>query len=126
LNSVIAEKQYQLTKWAAIIKSCKESKLKVKDWLVENNISKDQYYYWKRKLKDACLENLQPEFIELSISEELPAPELPVSNPHNNIPASTSTNPSATVHINGLIVDIYDSASFEFIRNITGALYHVK
>ena len=30
----------------------------VSEWLKQNNVSKDQYYYWQRKLKDACLELL--------------------------------------------------------------------
>ncbi len=68
MNSLNVEKQYQYSKWAEIIKSCKSSGMKVSDWLRQNNISKDQYYYWQRKIKDACLESLQveqPIFVEL-------------------------------------------------------------
>ena len=52
MNSITVKNQYQLTKWAAIIKECNDSGIKIKDWLKANNISKDQYYYWRRKLQD--------------------------------------------------------------------------
>ena len=58
MNSLPVEKQYQIAKWADIIKSCKSSGMMVSERLNQNNISKDQYYYWQRKLKDACLESL--------------------------------------------------------------------
>ena len=70
MNSLTAEKQYQLAKWADIIKSCMSSGMMVSEWLRQNNVSKDQYYYWQRKLKDACLESLQEEqvsFVELPV-----------------------------------------------------------
>ena len=73
MNSLTAEKRYQFAKWAEIIKSCKSSGMQVSEWLKQNNISKDQYYYWQRKLKDACLESLQAEqstFIELPVEVE--------------------------------------------------------
>lgn len=44
MNSLNAEKKYQLSKWTNIIKECKSSGLKVSKWLEQNNISKDQYY----------------------------------------------------------------------------------
>jgi|GEM_PF-5804100 len=45
MNSLIAEKQYQLAKWVDIIKSCKSGGMMVSEWLKQNNVSKTQYYY---------------------------------------------------------------------------------
>ncbi|MBQ2983152.1 MAG: hypothetical protein IJD58_13720 [Lachnospiraceae bacterium] len=59
MNSLIAEKRYQFAKWIEIIKSCKTSGIQISEWLKQNNISKDPYYYLLRKLKDVCLESLQ-------------------------------------------------------------------
>ena len=70
MNSREAEKQYNLRKWAQIIKECKSSGEKVMDWIESHNISKDQYYYWQRRLKDAYMDsNLQqsPAFVELTV-----------------------------------------------------------
>ena len=42
-----AARQLQLQKWATLIQEYKDSGMKLIDWLHENNISKDQYYYCK-------------------------------------------------------------------------------
>lgn len=47
---IAREKQFE--SWAAIIHDCKNSGMKAKDWLVANNISRDQYYYWLRLLRE--------------------------------------------------------------------------
>ena len=95
MNSLTAEKRYQFAKWAEIIKSCKSSGMQVSEWLKQNNISKDQYYYWQRKLKDACLESLQAEqstFVELPV-------EVPQICEHKPVvkKATIKTNPKPII-----------------------------
>ena len=132
MNSLTAEKQYQLAKWADIIKSCKSSGMMVSEWLKQNNVSKDQYYYWQRKLKDACLESLQKEqvsFVELPVEASSGCTNKPVTKkttiksttliPENNAVA-------ATLKIAGANIDIYDNASPQFIRNFVEAFMYVK
>lgn len=54
----------------------------VSEWLKQNNVSKDQYYYWQRKLKDACLESLQKEqvsFVELLVEASRDCTNKPVT-----------------------------------------------
>ena len=46
--------QLNLKKWEAIIKECRSSSMKILKWLEVKNISKDQYYYWQRKLEEIC------------------------------------------------------------------------
>jgi putative transposase len=45
------QQQYLLSKWTAIIQECRTSQLSVKDWCLENNVNKDQYFYWQRKVR---------------------------------------------------------------------------
>ena len=45
MNSVKLKSQLKKERWIAIIKESKESPMLLKDWLKENNISKDQYYF---------------------------------------------------------------------------------
>lgn len=57
MNTRVIAREKQLENWAVIIHECKNSGMKTKDWLAQNNISKDQYYYWFRALREhACLE----------------------------------------------------------------------
>ncbi|MGB7605000.1 MAG: hypothetical protein WBL93_05930 [Lutisporaceae bacterium] len=46
--------QYRLEQWATIIQECVSSGKLVNDWCAENNISRDKYYYWLRKVKLAA------------------------------------------------------------------------
>ena len=49
--------------------------MKILQWLEINNISKDQYYYWEKKLKETCIDTFErqaTEFVELSVTKEVP------------------------------------------------------
>lgn len=50
-------KEYRLQEWAALIKECmnRSKGMKVIEWCNERNISKDTYYYWFTKVRQACL-----------------------------------------------------------------------
>ena len=58
-----AAKQLQLQKWVTLIQEYKDSGMKLIDWLHENNISKDQYYYWRRQLKETIISTSLPELL---------------------------------------------------------------
>lgn len=50
--------------------------MKILQWLEINNISKDQYYYWQRKLKETCIDTFERQaatFVELPVTKEVPA-----------------------------------------------------
>ena len=65
----ISEKQ--LANWTAIVRECKNSGMKTKDWLVENNLSKDQYYYWFRQLRlAACTPNFESQIMPIADQEK--------------------------------------------------------
>ena len=70
----LAIREKQLETWTAIIQECRNSGMKTKDWLAENNISKDQYYYWFKQLRlAACMQSSGPQ------------PELPVETEKQQI-----------------------------------------
>ncbi len=59
MNAKELETQHNLKKWAVIIKECRSSGMKILQWFDINNISKDQYYYWQRKLKETCIDTFE-------------------------------------------------------------------
>ena len=76
MNAKELETQHNLKKWAAIIKECRSSGMKILQWLEINNISKDKYYYWQRKLKETCIDTLERQaatFVELPVTKKVPA-----------------------------------------------------
>nr|WP_195366981.1 hypothetical protein [Lachnospira eligens] len=75
MNAKELETQHNLKKWAAIIKECRSSGMMILQLLEINNISKDQYYYWQRKLKETCIDTFERQaatFVELPVTKEVP------------------------------------------------------
>ena len=72
MNAKLATRQIRLNEWAVIIKDCKASGQKVDIYCEQYGLSRDAYYYWLRKVKEAALK--QAGFVELStlISEQTP------------------------------------------------------
>ena len=44
--------QLKLEHWRKLIAECQSSGMQVKQWCAQNEISKDQYYYWLRKVRE--------------------------------------------------------------------------
>ena len=73
INTTLATRQIRLHEWAAIIKDCKASGEKVDIYCEQHGLSRDAYYYWLRKVKEAALK--QAGFVELPVLK----PEQPPS-----------------------------------------------
>lgn len=55
--------QYRLKEWAEQIRECQNrpAGMSVVDWCATHGITKANYYYRLRRVRQACLENLPPE-----------------------------------------------------------------
>ena len=47
--------QAKLANWASLFSDQKASGLSVTEWCLQNSISKNKFFYWKRKLKDELI-----------------------------------------------------------------------
>lgn len=61
--------QYRLRDWAAQIRECQNrpAGMSVADWCAGNGITKANYYYRLRRVRNACLEHIQKEIPEQQI-----------------------------------------------------------
>ena len=110
-TSLVAER-IRLQQWADQIRDCQNrpSDMKVDAWCREHGITKANYYYRLRRVREACLElcDPSPSFVELTApAESIPAK---VSHTHSSVAAALHTK-------NGIAIDIYNDASLEFLRN---------
>lgn len=64
LNTKIATKQIRIKQWAEIFQDRSNSGQKILDYCTSHGITKDQYYYWLRKVRSAAIE-ANPSLVEL-------------------------------------------------------------
>lgn len=118
MNTKLATRQIRLNEWAAIIKDCKSSGLKVDTYCEQHGLSRDAYYYWLRKVKEAAL--LQAGFVEL------PAP-LPNQEPIKSIENNASTfETQMVIKMNGTELCVNEHTSSELISRVVEIFNHVK
>ena len=65
MDTRLATQEIRIQQWAGIIRSRNGSGLTVDKFCELNNISRNQYYYWLRKLKEHTLERSGFTFVEL-------------------------------------------------------------
>ena len=119
-TSLVAE-QIRLQQWADQIRDCQSrpSDMKVDAWCQEHGITKANYYYRLRRVREACLElcDPSPSFAELTA----PAENMPIKGSH------THSSVAATLHTeSGITIDLYNDTSPEFLRNLMGAASHAE
>ena len=113
MDSTVLKNQLLVSKWTALISECRNSGMPVKDWLAQNQVSKDQYYYWNHKLKNLCLDSIQPAFVEL------PAPVIEKK-------CYDAASKVASIQVGTTSIDIFETASADFLCKLFEAAAHVK
>lgn len=97
--------EIRLSHWAQVVQAAnnRPQEQLLKDWLSENDISKDQYYYWQRKVRKEVYDRLQEEQ-ELQLPSvqdrdvsfvELPVPKRTITQ-HSNHSVNEKTAVTAT------------------------------
>ncbi len=72
MNIAQVTHQAKLDCWTGILKEQNSSGLSVKDWCSQNGISRDQFFYWKRKLKESVLESVLPDIVPVTLPTPSP------------------------------------------------------
>lgn len=117
MNTKLATRQIRLNEWAAIIKDCKASGQKVDIYCEQHGLSRDAYYYWQRKVKEAALK--QPGFVEL--------PALTEERSVNTVNKDTSAfETQMLIRTNGIEICVNENSPSELISRVMKLLYHVE
>ena len=107
-TSLVAE-QVRLQQWAEQVRDCKNRPrgMDVETWCAQNNITKANYYYRLRRVRKACLDQLQTEqsdFIELPMTSE------------KNISADTE---NVSDSVPAIRIKTKEGVSFEVFSNVS-------
>ena len=118
-TSIVAT-QYRLQEWAAQIRACQNRPvgMKIDDWCIQNDITKGNYYYRLRKVREACLESIPGEVCPSSI---VPVPA-EIMNPIPNPIAQTGLDISS----NGFSIHVTETTSLNLLSTILQVIAHAK
>ena len=99
-----------IDKWRHLIADRETSGLTVKEWCVRNSISKDSYYYWFKKVRNADSGKSDGQILFAEIQKETPVSSHPLI--HGNLRVSW----------NGLEMQISDSNDARLAAELFGHL----
>ena len=106
--------QYRLKEWAEQIRECQNrpAGMSVIDWCASHGITKADYYYRLRRVRQVCLENLPP---------ETPAQQIVPVTPcllHQETQDDTDTRPGLSVSVNGLSIHVTESTPMPLLAAV--------
>lgn len=114
--------EIRLAEWKPIIMECRASGLSIKEWCSKNGVNAKKFYYWQRRLRAAATGEVLadvPNFQPLATTKKKQIIELPKPV---SIPVQTAA--PITIHINGLTMEINNTATPELITTIMQMMKH--
>lgn len=111
---------YRLQEWAEQVRACQNRPdgTKIVDWCVQNNITKANYYYRLRKVREACLESMPKDRIPTSI--------VPVPTEIINPKLDPSTSAGLDISANGFTIHVTEASSLELLSTILQVIARAK
>ena len=105
MNTKLATSRMRTGQWADIIKDCKKSGLKVNDYCAQHGLSRNAYFYWLRKVKEATL--TQSGFVEVQQQVEV---------------SSCYPSPKLTASVNEIVLGIDENTPMDLLANVIKVL----
>ncbi len=127
-TSLVAQ-QVRLQQWAEQIRDCQSRPkgMDVETWCAQNNLTKANYYYRLRRVREVCLE--QVEGTASAAFVELPVPTA-ASSESPKVPGTVISDDTVPVirirNTKGLSAEIFSGVSPETLRHFIEAFGHVE
>ena len=119
MDTKLATTQIRIQQWAAIVKDRHESGLKVEDYCEQHGLSRNAYYYWLRKVKEAAL--IQTGFVEIQPEDAAPDPSSVETSGE-----SDPFTPQMTVSIKGVSLGIRQDTPRDLLVRVIGVIRHAQ
>ena len=111
MDTKLITRQYRLQKWAKLIAERSDSGLTIQAFCRERGISRNAYFYWLKRVRQAACQTLpaveNTRFAPLEIS--------PVSAPPPN-------SEMLTLRYGGISLDVYESTPPQLLKNTLAVL----
>lgn len=115
-TSLVA-KEVRLEEWTNQIRDCKNrpADMKVEAWCAAHGISKANYYYRLRRVREACLKMCRPELSFVEVPKPRESEVAQAIKPKRHAAAQLTAG-------GGISIELNNEATQEFIRNLIGAI----
>ena len=113
----LATRQARLKYWSGVFDDKIQSGLKTEEYCKQHSITRDQYYYWLRKVREAALEGSGIHFVE--IKEAVPAVICDGKDP------DTKAMAKLTIRICGAEIEVNESTSRKLLEQTLQVLRNV-
>lgn len=127
-TSLMAQ-QIRIQQWAEQIRECQNRPkgMDVETWCAQNNLTKANYYYRLRRVREVCLEQIQAS--EMPIFVELPIPDNKevCAEPVMETRFTEKATPVLQIKSDsGLCVEVFSDISPTQLRQVIEAMNHVE
>lgn len=112
--------QYRLKEWAEQIRECQNrpAGMSIVDWCAGHGITKANYYYRLRRVRQACLENLPP---------EAPAQQIvPVNTCLLQRETQSGSTQGLSVSVNGFSIHVTESTPMPLLAAVLKAVRNAE
>ena len=123
MDTKVATTQIRIQQWTEIIQDRSTSGLTVDDYCESHGLSRNQYYYWLRKVKARILESA-PQLVELKIPETIPESKEPVSRQKQIV--VTTDVPQLVISKGGIDIRVNSNISPELLRMVFECLSYAQ
>lgn len=117
MDTRLATTNIRIQQWTAVFKAKAASGLTVDEYCEQNGISRNAYYYWLRRARNAALEHTQTTFVELNVPTDEAA--LQASS------MAHSFMPQLTIEKNGFVISLDSHTPKELLILALEAASHV-
>ena len=127
-TSLMAQ-QIRIQQWAEQIRECQSRPkgMDVETWCAQNNLTKANYYYRLRRVREVCLEQIQAS--EMPTFVELPVPDNKEVCAESVMETRFTEKATPVLQIksdSGLCVEVFSDISPTQLRQVIEAMNHVE
>ncbi|MDE5777552.1 MAG: hypothetical protein K2I10_03460 [Lachnospiraceae bacterium] len=115
--------EIRVREWSQNIQDCNASGLTKKEWCLQNHINEKSFYYWQRVIRREMLTTCQ---LPVTTDSSVKTTFVELPSPKHSAPVSANDH-SAVIRLdNGISIEISESASAAFIRQLIGAAAYAE
>ena len=133
--------EVRLASWRTVVEQCQQRPegMTIKQWLQDNNINRDQYFYYQRRLRQAAFAKIEGTHLPaVRQTSEVAFAELPsetvsaacaaATGAQEDRPSTADTGfrPDAVVRTDAGTIELSNTVSEPLLRNLLEVMCHAR